>query len=100
MDLNKISKTELLAKCEENGIKKCKSKNKEVNLIDEIRFFFELGFDVNSKTEGGWNALHILCQNYKNENLIDIVQLFIEKGVDINLKDRYGSTSLNDAEDV
>jgi site-specific DNA-methyltransferase (adenine-specific) len=35
MDLPKLSKTELLAKCEENGIKKCKSKNKEelVNLL-------------------------------------------------------------------
>jgi site-specific DNA-methyltransferase (adenine-specific) len=29
MDLTKLSKTELLLKCEENGIKKCKSKNKE-----------------------------------------------------------------------
>jgi hypothetical protein len=27
MDLTKLSKTELLAKCEENGIKKCKTKN-------------------------------------------------------------------------
>lgn len=35
MDLTKLSKTELLAKCEENGIKKCKSKNKEelINLL-------------------------------------------------------------------
>ena len=29
MDLTKLSKTELLVKCEENGIKKCKSKNRE-----------------------------------------------------------------------
>jgi tRNA splicing ligase len=29
MNLTKLSKTELLMKCEENGIKKCKSKNKE-----------------------------------------------------------------------
>ena len=29
MDLTKLSKTELLAKCEEIGIKKCKTKNKE-----------------------------------------------------------------------
>jgi site-specific DNA-methyltransferase (adenine-specific) len=29
MDLTKLTKTELLAKCEKNGIKKCKSKNKE-----------------------------------------------------------------------
>ena len=29
MDLIKLSKRELLVKCEENGIKKCKSKNKE-----------------------------------------------------------------------
>jgi site-specific DNA-methyltransferase (adenine-specific) len=33
MDFTKLSKTELLAKCEENGIKKCKSKTKE-ELID------------------------------------------------------------------
>ena len=29
MELTKLSKTELLEKCEELGIKKCKSKNKE-----------------------------------------------------------------------
>lgn len=29
MDLTKLSKTELLLQCKENGIKKCKSKNKE-----------------------------------------------------------------------
>lgn len=36
MDLTKLSKTELLMKCEEYGIKKCKSKNKEelINLIN------------------------------------------------------------------
>jgi len=35
MDLTKLSKTELLAKCEETGIKKYKSKNKEelINLL-------------------------------------------------------------------
>ena len=35
MDLTKLSKTELLVKCEENGIKKCKSKNKKelINLL-------------------------------------------------------------------
>ena len=35
MDLSKLSKTELLEKCEELGIKKCKSKNKS-ELIDLI----------------------------------------------------------------
>ena len=36
MDLTKLTKPELLAKCEENGIKKCKSKNKEelINLLE------------------------------------------------------------------
>ena len=36
MDLTKLSKTKLLLKCEENGIKKCKSKNKEelINLLE------------------------------------------------------------------
>ena len=35
MDLTKLSKTELLEKCEELGIKKCKSKNKGelINLL-------------------------------------------------------------------
>jgi hypothetical protein len=35
MDLTKLSKTELLEKCDELGIKKCKSKNKEelINLL-------------------------------------------------------------------
>jgi hypothetical protein len=33
MDLTKLSKTELLAKCEENGIKKCKSKKKEELIV-------------------------------------------------------------------
>ena len=36
MELTKLSKTELLAKCEELGIKKCKSKNKG-ELIDLIK---------------------------------------------------------------
>ena len=35
MDLTKLSKTELLAKCEEYGITKCKSKNKD-KLIELI----------------------------------------------------------------
>jgi hypothetical protein len=36
-DLTKLSKTELLAKCEENGIKNCKTKNKNVliNLLEK-----------------------------------------------------------------
>jgi len=36
IDLIKLSKTELLAKCEENGIKKCRSKNKKelINLLE------------------------------------------------------------------
>ena len=31
--LTKLSKTELLVKCKENGIKKCKSKNKEELIV-------------------------------------------------------------------
>ena len=36
MNLNKLSKTELLVKCQEYGIKKYKSKNKEelINLLE------------------------------------------------------------------
>jgi site-specific DNA-methyltransferase (adenine-specific) len=36
MNLTKLTKPELLAKCEENGFKKCKSKNKEelINLLE------------------------------------------------------------------
>ena len=49
MNLTKLTKPELLAKCDENGIKKCKSKNKEElvnlnlhNLIILHLFLFEL----------------------------------------------------------
>ena len=37
MDLTKLSKTEILVMCEEQGIKKCKSKNKEELLIDLLK---------------------------------------------------------------
>ena len=33
MDLTTLSKSELLVKCQENGIKKCKSKNKEELIV-------------------------------------------------------------------
>ena len=33
IDLTKLSKMELLAKCDEQGIKKCKSKNKDELII-------------------------------------------------------------------
>lgn len=36
IDLNKLSKTELLKKCQELGFKKCKSKNKS-DLIDLVK---------------------------------------------------------------
>jgi len=42
MDLTKLSKTELLEKCEELGIKKCKSKNKDV-LIKLIKNYQQVG---------------------------------------------------------
>ena len=51
MDLTKLSKTELLAKCEEYGITKCKSKNKnelieEINNIRLIKFVARIRFNL------------------------------------------------------
>ena len=47
MDLSKLSKKELLEKCEELGIKKCKSKNKD-KLIELIENYQQVKEDKNN----------------------------------------------------
>jgi tRNA1(Val) A37 N6-methylase TrmN6 len=69
MDLTKLSKNELLVKCEEKGIKKCKSKNKEelitllgkqnIKLIIEHDNEKEISNNVNEQTNISYSYLSI-----------------------------------------
>ena len=63
MDLTKLSKTELLLKCEELGIKNCKSKNKNVlvTLINQ--------FNLEKKNTEKENE-------NENDNIINVLDLF------------------------
>ena len=67
MDLTKLSKTELLEKCEELGIKKCKSKNKS-ELIELI----------NSKTQSKKKVELIIEDDHENSDG-DILNEIINK---------------------
>ena len=63
MDLTKLSKTELLAKCDELGISKCKSKNK-VELIELI--------DKKSKTEITYTCENTIIPKKYSQNNNDV----------------------------
>jgi len=88
MDLTKLSKTELLVKCKELGIKKYKSKNKG-ELIDLIKFKcqttqpFKLINDSDNKdTDNNIISYPIQeinkvnCHNNKNNNSLKFIDLF------------------------
>jgi len=80
MELTKLSKTELLEKCEELGIKKCKSKNKGelINLIQNnpvekknVELIFEEDVeDIKEK---------IITSTTQNYNLLDILNSLFTK---------------------
>lgn len=60
MDLTKLSKTELLVKCEKLGITKCKSKNKNI-LIDIINKTNKISIDkANSKKEDTISDINVI----------------------------------------
>jgi len=69
MDLTKLSKTELLEKCEEVGIKKYKSKNKSelIYLINNKTQNKLIEHDEENKTD------IIITSNTQNYNLLDIL---------------------------
>lgn len=42
---------------------------------------------MNATTSLGWNALHLLCQNYENDiNLLEVIHILIKWGIEINAK--------------
>ena len=83
MDLTKLSKQELLTKCEEHGITKCKSKTKSelINLI---------------------NSKFVINNSNSNSNieLINNVELIIKDHADklVNTNDNYDNLEVNECE--
>jgi len=80
MDLTKLSKTKLVVKCEELGIKKCKSKNKRelidlINLKTEPKKKIELIID---KDVENLNET-IITSTTQNYNLLDILNTLFTK---------------------
>ncbi|XP_046638807.1 light-sensor Protein kinase-like [Daphnia pulicaria] len=59
-------------------------KNEGDNLVEIFRLLITKGANVHCETENKMNALHLLCEHYKNENFIDLVKLLIEKGINVN----------------
>jgi ankyrin repeat protein len=59
-------------------------KNEGDNLVEIVRLLITKGANVHCETENKMNALHLLCEHYKNENFIDLVKLLIEKGIKVN----------------
>jgi DNA (cytosine-5)-methyltransferase 1 len=89
MDLTNLSKTELLEKCEELGIKKCKSKNKGelINLINDtiqndkthtkkVELIIEDDESVDCEILNKINKKEYHTDLNNNENIIKIVSLF------------------------
>ena len=106
MDLIKLSKSELLAKCEELGISKCKSKNKSelidlINSKDQIENEKDSENEEDSENEKDDNSIEEPIQleiNKDNYNLINgdcliVMKHIKEKSVDMILCDLpYGMT--------
>jgi len=74
MDLTKLSKTELLQKCNELGITKCKSKNKEkiIELINnKLENKIELIIETNNTSDVATNnvATYDIANDAKNTNI-------------------------------
>ena len=72
MDLTKLSKKELLAKCEENEIIKCKSKNKKelISLLQNKLNEPSINIDVNIEIK---NICGIEYLKTITENSIDLI---------------------------
>ena len=76
MELHQLSKTELLEKCNELGIKKCKSKNKS-ELINFINQFNSNELDLHrlSKTEVLEKCNQLGIKKYKSKNKTELINL-------------------------
>lgn len=93
MDLTKLSKTELLVKCQEVGIKKCKSKNKEelIALLEnkivekkKIEYHEEEITDLNVNKNNDHNLVtkehSYINENKENELIINSEKIKLYKG--------------------
>jgi len=87
MDLTKLSKTELLEKCEELGITRCKSKNKSelINLINiktqsnqkvELRIETDTKYTSNETTQENLETTNIEFHANNTNNSLKFIDLF------------------------
>lgn len=58
--------------------------------IDSVKYFIDLGVDLDAPGDLGRTALH---EAVSNEHF-DIVKLLVESGADFNIKDDFGKTAL------
>lgn len=79
MELDKLSKKELLEKCQEIGFTKCKSKNKNqlIDLINQINDKLKINVCDNNKSEFIDNNNN---NNENNDELLTLVDLFAGTG--------------------
>jgi site-specific DNA-methyltransferase (adenine-specific) len=87
MDLTKLTKTELLLKCEELGIKKCKSKNKE-DLISLLQTKLELTIEASEeeKEEDEKTSIKTTIE-VKNITGLDYLKTISNNSIDLILTD-------------
>ena len=58
-----------------------------------VRFFLEIGADVNAKNKDGKTAPMVALER----GYIEVVKLLLDKGADVNVKDKNGVTALREA---
>lgn len=99
MDLNNLTKSELLAKCEELGITKCRSKNKNdlINLITN----YSNNIIINDNTIINGNNIKFIIEddeqndNYNNIHLKPIVKWSGGKSDEIKMFEKYFPQNYN-----
>merc|ERR1712029_395003 len=60
-----------------------------------MEFILRTSFDLNTKDDIGWTALHLACRNGQTETAQLIIQNSKEFGIDLNTKDLWGDTALH-----
>ena len=68
----------------------------EQNNIEKVKFYLELGANVNWRHESSQSGLHF-CVTNNNEELLDLLLLLYQPEVDVNIRCMRGLTPLMNA---